>query len=935
MRRPVRGMRLPTAVLVAVAASCAVGARAQAQSTAQNGEAVAAAATHAFQGVPVSAIVVHAPDLLYQPATEAVAVRVGAPFSVVDMRRTLQNIYSLGAVSDVQVSGRATDDGGVLLEFTVLPAAHLHGVRFEGSSPVRAGILEDALTATLGDRLNRPMLQEQADRVQQTLADHGYERASVEPELVLDETGLEGTVVFHIDGGSATRLRELSFVGDLGISEAEVRTAFGLAVGGVFRADSFADSIDRLMLRLAESRFFHASVEIGPEAVDLNENTRDLQVIVQAGPPVALNLTGWNRSEQELRDMLPFFEQTTVADWILKQARDEIITELQRQGHWKPLVTFGRQRDAEGRNVVVNFTVIPARQADVKGIEIVGNEEIGGATIRAAMATQESRLLRGARFLSATWEQDQRDILGLYRRNGFLQARIVEANVTFDDEAGGLLARLHVDEGVRTVVDQVVIDTQTRLSDRGIDSSGWTQEIQLRAGGPYDPDALRRDETRIRILLANQGFRRATVLAEIHERPDPYSVGVTFSVYPGRRVRVGQLLISGNEKVRDEVIRRQLSLVPGSAFTQESVILSQSRLYQLGLFSRVDIDTARPDSTEVEPTVVVRVEEGSSQRLSWGVGYSTEEQVRGLVVIGQENLWGRNHRATVSVRASFAEQRARFIYTDPYLLGRDVEGSAVAYFESVDREGFKAQSFGTSFQLIKRHSATLTSVGRYSFRNQQTFDVLIDEGLLEPQDRDAVVGSLNYTLLSDTRPNPINPRGGAYQTVDFEWAANAFGSETDFTKMLGRSYWYWELPNSAVFVAALRAGLAVPYAGSIVPLPERFFAGGSTTLRGFGRNQAGPKDSGGNPLGGNVLLIGNLEYRFPIRGDLGAVIFTDIGNVFTDPESVSLNRIRETLGFGVRYQTPIGPLRLDWGFLLDARTGEDSSRLHFAIGQAF
>ncbi len=550
------------------------------------------------------------------------------------------------------------------------------------------------------------------------------------------------------------------------------------------------------------------------------------------------------------------------------------------------------------------------------------------------MQTEERRLLRGAPFLSATWEQDQRDILALYRRSGFLQARIVET-VVYDEEIGGLRARLVIDEGGRTIVDQVVINPQTHLDAHGVDASGWAQEIQLRAGAPYDPNALTRDETRLRILLANQGFRRATVIGEVHERPDPYSMGVTFSVFPGPRVRVGQLLISGNQKVRDDVIRRQLSLVPGSPYTQESVILSQSRLYQLGLFSRVNIDTARPDSTETEPTVVVRVEEGSSQRLSWGFGYSTEEQVRGLVVLGQENLWERNHRATFSVRASFAEQRARFIYTDPYLLGRDVEGSAVAYFESVDREGFKAQSFGTSFRLVKRHSATLTSVGRYSFRNQQTFDVLIDEDLLEPEDRDAVVGSTIYTLLSDTRPNPINPRGGNYHTVDIEWATDALGSESDFVKAFGRSYWYWELPNNAVFVAAARAGLAVPYGGSIVPLPERFFAGGSTTLRGFGRNQAGPSDEDGNPLGGEVLLIGNLEYRFPIRGDLGGVIFTDIGNVFADLEHVSRDGIRETLGFGVRYESPIGPLRLDWGHLLDARTGEGSSRLHFAIGQAF
>jgi outer membrane translocation and assembly module TamA len=129
--------------------------------------------------------------------------------------------------------------------------------------------------------------------------------------------------------------------------------------------------------------------------------------------------------------------------------------------------------------------------------------------------------------------------------------------------------------------------------------------------------------------------------------------------------------------------------------------------------------------------------------------------------------------------------------------------------------------------------------------------------------------------------------------------------------------------------------VAVPYADSLVPLPERFFAGGSTSLRGFGRNLAGPTDVNGNPLGGNVLLIGNLELRLPVRGDLGLVLFTDVGNVFADPDTVRMNDVRETVGAGLRYATPIGPLRLDWGYLLDARTGEDTSRFHFAIGQAF
>jgi len=888
-----------------------------------------------LDGRPVAEIVVQAPEPLLASARAAVAVRRGVPVDIGDLRHTIQNIYALGRVSDVQVSSEETADGGLRLKFTVLPAAHIDGFRFDGDSPVRRGALEDALTASPGDRVTRALLEEQAARVQETLSNRGYLAAVVEPELILQDSGLAATIVFHLQPGRATRLARLEFTGALGIPEVDVREAFGLREGGIFRYDMLGVGIDQLRRRLAEHRFFYAEIEIAEQASNQTANTADLRLRVDAGPQVELAFRGWDRSEEELRQMLPFFEASSVADWILNQARTDIIAELQRQGYWKPLVSFGRVRDPQGRNIEVTFTVAPVRQAQVKQIRILGNDSFPEEFLLGLLQTRESRLLRGSAFLTSVWEQDRRATEGFYHRNGFLQARIVDAPVAYDADAGGLIATLVFDEGGRTVVDQLNIDVRESLADYGVDSTTWVNELTTRGGGPFNPEAVRQDETRLRILLANQGFPRAMVLSEITESADPLTVSVDFTVFPGRRTRVGQLLVSGNERVREDVIRRQLSLVPGSPFTQESIILSQSRLYQLGIFSRVDIDTALPNSTETEPTVVVRVDEGSAQRMSWGIGYSTEEQVRGLFVVGQDNLWGRNHRATASVRASFAEQRVRLIYTDPYLLGRSIEGSLVGYFESVDREGFKVQQFGTSVQLVKRHTDWLTSIGRYSFRNQQVFDILIDEEDLEPEDTDAVVGSLIYSLLADTRPNPIDPRRGNYHTIDAEWAAKGLGSESNYVRLFGRSYWYWDLPNDAVVVAAARAGLALPYGGSVVPLPERFFAGGSTTLRGFGRNLAGPLSQNGNPLGGDVLLIGNLEYRFPLRANLGGVIFADIGNVFANPATVTLDGVRETLGFGVRYATPIGPLRLDWGFLLDAREGESSSRLHFAIGQAF
>ncbi|MGD8816581.1 MAG: POTRA domain-containing protein, partial [Acidobacteriota bacterium] len=763
-----------------------------------------------LDGRPVADIAIDAPAALQQPVRTAVVARRGEPLDPTDLRRSIQNIYALGRVSDVQVESEETP-AGLRLHFKVLPAARVETILFEGDSPLPRRDLRDTLTTTQGDHITRALLEEQATRLQAALSARGYLGAVVEPELLLGNDGLSGTLVFHLRPGGATRLAHLDLLGDLGISAAAVREAFGLSEGEAFRDDRLGDGIENVRRRLAEARFFYASVTIEDQALNQAENTADLTLRIDAGPRVELEFRGWDRSEEELRNMLPFVESASVADWILNQARADLITELQAQGYWKPLVSYGRVRDDEGRNVQVTFTVAPVRRTNVKQVEIEGNAAFAEERLLELLQTHAAGVLRGARFSSDTWEQDQRAVVAFYRRAGFLQARVVDAPVTFDPDLDGLLAVIQIEEGERTTVDGLTIDIHGRIGDYGIDAADWASALATRDGGPFDPDALRQDETRLRIILSNQGFPRAQVSSEVDEGNDPYRVRVRFTVDPGRRTRVGTVLISGNETVREDVIRRQLTLYPGSPFTQESVILSQSNLYRLGIFARVDIDTAVPNSIETEPTVVVRVTEGSSKRLSWGLGYSTEEQVRGTFVLGEDDLWGRNHRATMSVRASFVEQRARFIYTDPYLLGRSLEGSLVGYYESVAEEGYNVQRIGVSAQVVKRHTNWLSSIWRYSYRDQQTYNVDIDPAELRPEDTDALVGSIGYSLLIDTRPNPIDPRSGSYHSVDVEWAAKAFGSQPDYIKLFGRSYWYWEVPGNAVFVAAARAGWAMPY----------------------------------------------------------------------------------------------------------------------------
>ncbi len=874
-------------------------------------------------------------ERMREVALQAVTVRVGSPYDIDEVRSSLQNIYALGNVSDVQV--RALEDAdGLHITFVVLPAARVREVLFEGDSPIGTGPLRDVTRLRPGDRVSRDLVNSQAERVQLELSDHGYQAAQVDPELVFSPHGEAADIIFHLVPGAPTRLSRLEVRGELGVSQAEVRQQLKMVEGGIFRNADLEVGLSDLLAYLAENNFFHATAFISAQGIDQTANRVDITIQVEAGPRVDLEIRGLDMSDKDQRELLPFWQEISVADWVLKQARQRVIESLQEDGYWRPLVSYQRERDEEGRNVKVTFSVVRARKASVKAVELEGNEHIPSEVLLAAVGSQPSGMFGRKRYSTDQWRRDQRAVLALYRRQGFLDASIEDAPVRLDSELGGLLLTMRIDEREQVLVSDLRLEVRPGSPPAGIDPEAWAAQLQLQVGSPFNERTLQEDEGLLRIQLANAGYPRGQVTPALESHAEAGTVGVSFTMYPGDRVRVGRILIAGNQVTSDEVIRRELAIVPGSPFTFEGVAESQSRLYRLGIFTRVDIQPAQPDSLDTEQTIVVRVEEGPSTRLSWGVGYGSEEGPRGLLLVSRENLWGKNRQGILAVRASFREQRGRLIFTEPYFLGRRLEASAVGFFESVAEPGFNVERYGGSFSVRKRHSEILSGLARYAFRRVRTFDVEIDPAELDPQDQSVIIGSVSYSLVRDSRPDPINPRSGTFSTAEVELAGEALGSESDFLRLFGRFYWYRDMGHGIVFATAARAGWAIPFAGdTTLPLAERLFSGGQSTLRAFKFNEAGPTDENGNPIGGNVLLVGNLELRFPVRGNLGGVIFFDVGNVFTDFSTVSGSEIRKIAGIGVRYNTPVGPVRLDWGHFLDRRAGEDGSRFYISVGQTF
>ncbi len=555
--------------------------------------------------------------------------------------------------------------------------------------------------------------------------------------------------------------------------------------------------------------------------------------------------------------------------------------------------------------------------------------------------------------------------------------------------------RIAVDEGVRIVVGGVRFSGETALEEAGLRAV-----LETAAGQPYDARRVEADREALRARYLDAGYLSATVGVRTGAPVDGL-VDVTFDVAPGRQVLVDHLIVVGNTHTSSETIRREIVLEPGRPLGFSAMIESQRRLQAMGLFRRVRISDLR-QSEPGRRDVLVSVEEAPRTTIGYGAGVEVSNRLvraidatakerievapRGFFEVGRRNLWGKNRSLDLFTRVSLrprdpvdsrgglrlSEYRFLFTYREPRAFNWAADAFVRAVVEQAVRSSFSYSRRGVQAQLVRRFGERMSLSGNYTFDRTRLFDekyspedkLLIDR--LFPRVR------LSYAavaLLHDTRDDQLDPARGAIFGVETELAARVIGSQVGYGKTFAQAFVYRELPWSRrlVLASGARLGIARGFPRTVpvtdeggqpvlgpdgqpleetveeIPASQRFFAGGGTTVRGFALDRLGDDptiDPDGFPKGGNAVVIFNAEVRVPVWRTLGAVAFVDVGNVFARVQDIDFGQLRGSVGFGIRYNSPVGPLRVDLGFKLDRRTFTNGGRergnaLHFSIGQAF
>ena len=584
----------------------------------------------------------------------------------------------------------------------------------------------------------------------------------------------------------------------------------------------------------------------------------------------------------------------------------------------------------------------PQGQWHTAKIVITGNHDITESQIRAQLVTQTRPWYAPWRarpeFDPATFKTDLERIQRLYLAQGYYEATVAH-DVEVDPQRATVTARITINEGAPVYVTQVTIgvrDEPAMLEPL----LALRPSLPLKEGAIFREEHYQQSEATLKAYLLDQHRGRAGVNRTAQVTVPEHAVRVHYDVTVGPATLFGQTSVEGTQAVNPALVHRELRYAPGDPFSAKAIERSRKKLLELDLFRSTRF--LQDDTASQSPVIPmrVRVEEKPFREWKLGVGYSTEEELRGQARWRHNNLFGDGRRLDVQATASSRTRALQMSYIHPYVFGSYNRFSLTLTPEQVDEPGYLLNRTRLQPRLqreFRELDDTLTAFLAYRIEYDQLNDVN-DATIrsLHHFERKGTLSGISLGVLSNTADEPLNPTTGRVVSMSGEYVGGPLGGDFHFGTLQGEVKHYHPISERMTLATRLHLGFATPLGnGEEVPLFERFFAGGANSVRGYGRHRLGPLSSADDPIGGRSLLEGSIELRRQLFEKIGGIVFMDFGQVSLQSFDVPIDDLQFAFGVGVSYTTPVGPLRLDLGFPLDPPPGDQFWQVHFSIGQFF
>jgi outer membrane protein assembly complex protein YaeT len=717
-------------------------------------------------------------------------------------------------------------------------------------------------------------------------------------------------------------VKNLVLEGNLGLEESTVRRSLKLSPGKHFDFIKYHDDLDRLRRLYEKHDYLSHSISAKREEKD---GGMILVYRIESGPKVLLGYEGAPVPASLKKKIRALWVEGKLRSLARDDIREEIRRYFFRQGYYQARVRQRESRGVAGEQVVTFQVTRGIRYRDL---------EVDFNGVRSLSARSLSAFLKKNRLLPEIFIDAQPvagSLEGFYKQRGFLLAQVGPPEVEFDQPSRTVRATFVLDEGPRFKVGRIELRGNLTLAE-----SVLMEAARLRSGEVFAPQVFEAALDRVREVYARRGFNEAEVRGESQPDKERASIDLVFEIKENRQDIVKGIEISGNSLTRERVIRRELAFGEGDVLDHYTLNKSRKNLYDLGIFGSVQF-TLKPEmesaGAQRPQTVGVDVTELNPYSLRYGFQYDTETKFGVAADLVNRNVFGTSQLAGTSFNLNRYERGAKAFFRSHYFLGKKINSEFFTFINRKILPGYTVDRTGLTLQQqIKFRQSWMLSYN-YSFERSRVFNGAAGE--LEISEEAVNVGRLNVAVSANTRDDIMNPSRGTFFSQSLDYAAPALGSEVRFLRYFGQYFFIRKVTGPVSYALGLRLGLGKGF-GRDLPLSERFFAGGGTSIRGFAYNEVGPKSPKSQvPLGGDALFILNQELRCDIYKKLSGVVFIDVGNIYARAEDLNPIETRETAGVGLRLATPVVLLRFDWGFKLDRRPGESLSEVHFSIGQAF
>jgi outer membrane protein insertion porin family len=715
-------------------------------------------------------------------------------------------------------------------------------------------------------------------------------------------------------------IRELGVEGNRRVQEAVILGRVKSTIGGPFNASQVSEDV-RSVFGLG----FFDDVQLRVE--DFEGGVRVTFIVVERPFIRDVEFVGNTKNTSDLLEKIDLKLGAVYNPVDVQAAREKLKDFYEDEGYFEVQITPQTEKFADG-DVKVVFSINEGRVMKIDKILIHGNKGLSDREIKKAMATQERQyfILRGT-VQRQRLEEDIERVIGLYNDHGYVQARVESHDVKIDRDKARVTINITVVEGAQYRVGDLTVNGVTLLPDTEI-----RRQLKFKSGDVFSRTGLRESVQNITDLYSTIGRASADVSTRT-EQTAANRINVTLDVIEGPEVYVERININGNVRSQDKILRRELPMVEGDLFTLQKLQRARQKLVNLGYFETVNATTqAGADKSKI--IVNIDVTERPTGIFSIGGGYSSVDSFIGTLDLTQNNFLGRGWQVSLRLRGGANTQQGIISFTEPWLFDRPLSAGFDLYDTKRKFSEYDYDTLGGNIRL----SHPFEEYWRWNVGYRLSQDRIsnlanTEDNFLRDEVGTRVTSMIQTALTRDSRDNFTATTRGGQTSIGVDFAG--LGGDNHYVKAVASQNYFKPIWFDHILSARAEVGYGFGLGDENLPVFERFYLGGPNSIRGFKNRRISPVDEQGTRIGGTTEILGNVEYLVPLPFNIRVAGFFDIGNVYGFRTKFDPTDLREAAGGGVRWLSPFGPIRVDYGVNLNRRKGEDFGAFHFSVGSPF